>query len=179
MTRRQLVVVTLALALATAGCSFTDTATPTPSAEQTNVTVAVENSGNSSFTAEVSLVPIRLHQVDVEDVNGVSRPVTNLSSVPGVSAFAQRNVTDVRLPSGVETGSSSQFQLLPGDRSETNLSVTGSDATLLVIVRQDARVAAWATVYCGQNNTFDRVAVRASGGDPGRFVGIDLSCTQR
>lgn len=169
----------LALVLVTAGCSTGGSPTPTPDEDQTNVSVSVENSGDQPYTAEVSLIPTRLGQVNVEYVDGVSRPVTNLSSVPGVYAFARQNVTNVRLPPGVEARSSSRFQLMPGDRAETRLSAPVSDATLLVVIRQNDRVAAWATVYCGQNETLDRVDIRASGGDPGRFAGVHLSCAQR
>lgn len=179
MTRKLLMVAALALVVVTAGCSTNGTTTPTPDRGETNVTVSVENTGDGSYTAELSLIPSRLSQVNVEYTNGVSQPVTNLSSVRGVYAFAWRNVTDVRLPPGVEARSSSRFQLAPGDQAETRLSAPVNDATLLVVIRQSDRVAAWATVYCGQENTLDRVDVRASAGDPGQFTAINLSCAQR
>lgn len=179
MIRKPLLVVVFALVLVTAGCSTDGSTTPTPDAGQTNVTVSVENSGNDSFSAELSLIPTRLRQVNVEYANGVSSPVTNLSSVPGVYAFARENTTDVRLPPGVEARSSSRFQLMSGDRAETRLFAPVSEATLLVVVRRNDRVAAWATVYCGPENTLDRVAVRASAGNPGRIAGVTLSCGQR
>ncbi|WP_336336609.1 hypothetical protein [Haloarcula brevis] len=177
MTRDRLVVAVLALVVVTAGCATDGPATPTEG--QTSVTVAVENDGDGPYTAEVLLIPDRLSQLSVAYESGVSQPVTNLSSVRGVYAFAWRNVTDVRLPPGVEAGSSSRFQLSPGDRAETQLSAPVADATLLVVIRQDDRVAAWATMYCGQENTLDRVDIGASAGNPGRFTSVDLSCAQR
>ena len=178
MTRSALAVVALALVVLTAGCASDSGATPTPDG-QTDVGVSVENAGDTRFAAELSLVPDRLSQVNVAYANGVSRPVTNLSSVRGVSAFAPRNATDVRLPPGVEARSSSRFELEPGDRAETRLSAPVDDATLLVVVRQGDRVVAWATAYCGAGNALDRVDVRARGGDPGGFGGVGLSCTRR
>ena len=179
MTRGRLLIAVLALVVVTAGCATDGPATPTPTDGQTNVTVSVENDGNSPYTAEILLVPDRLSQLNVEDEDGVSRPVTNLSSVRGVYAFARQNVTDVRLPPGVEARSSTRFQLAPADRAETRLSVPVSDATLLVVIRQNDRVAAWATMYCGRENTLDRVDVRASAGNPGRFTSVNMSCVQR
>lgn len=178
MTRRVLLVAVLALVVGTAGCSTPGKPTPTPDGGETNVTVSIENSGEDAYTAEVSLIPSRLTQVNVEYANGVSQPVTNLSSVRGVYAYAWRNVTDVRLPPAVQARSSSRFQLASGESTETRLSTPSSDATLLVVIRQGDRVPAWATVYCGEENTLDRVDVRAKAGDPGQFTGIDLSCTQ-
>jgi hypothetical protein len=136
MRRDRLIIAVLALVVVTAGCATDGPATPTPADGQTNVTVPVENDGNSSYTAEVRLVPDRLSQLNVEGEDGVSRPVTNLSSVRGVYAFARQNVTDARLPPGVEARSSTRFQLAPADRSETRLSAPVSDATLLVVIRQ-------------------------------------------
>jgi hypothetical protein len=176
MTRTFLSIGILVLVVATAGCSTNGTPTPTLDTGETTVTVSVENSGDTPYTAEISLIPRQLTQVNVEYTDGVSQPVTNLSSVRGVYAFAWRNVTDVRLPPGIESGSSSRFQLTSGNRTETRLSASGSDATLFVVIRQHDRVAAWATVYCGAENALDRVDVRASAGDPGQFTGIDLSC---
>jgi len=49
--------------------------------------------------------------------------------VRGVYAFAWRNVTDVRLPPGVEARSSSRFQLASGDRAETPLFAPVDDDT--------------------------------------------------
>jgi hypothetical protein len=177
MTRRGIVIAVLALIVVTAGCSTSGTSTPTPDREQTNVSVSVENSGDGPYSAELSLIPSRLSQVNVVYANGISQPVTNLSSVRGVYAFASRNVTDVRLPPGIEARSSSRFQLMPGDRAETRLSASVSDATLFVVIRRSDNVAAWATVYCGQENTLDRVDIRASAGNPGQFNRVGLSCT--
>lgn len=179
VTRNPLLALALAAVLVTAGCSTGGTPTPTADGGQTNATVSLVNTGDRPYTAEVSLVPGRLDQVNVEYANGVSRPVANLSSVPGVYAFARQNVTDVRLPPGAEARSSSRFELLPGDQSETRLSTPDSETTLLVVIRQNDRVAAWATVYCGRNATLDRVDMRASGGDPGRIAGVDVSCARR
>lgn len=177
MTRQAVAVVVLALAVLTAGCAGDGGSTPTPT-ERTEVDVSVENTGDGSLAAELSLVPGRLRQVNVVDADGVSRPVTNLSSVRGVWTFAPRNAVDVRLPPGVEARSQSRFELAAGDRAETILSADGGDATLLVVVRDGDRVAAWATAYCGEENTLDRVDVRARGGDPGRIVGVSLSCAR-
>jgi len=179
MTRSRRIIAVLALVVVTAGCAADGPATPTPADGETNVTVSVENDGETPYTAEVLLVPERLGQLNVEYDDGVSQPVTNLSAVRGVYAFAWRNVTDVRLPPGVEARSSTRFQLGPGDRVETRLSAPAGDATLVVVIRQNDRVAAWATMYCGWENTLGRVDVRASAGNPGRFTGVDLSCAQR
>jgi len=99
--------------------------------------------------------------------------------VRGVYASAWRNVTDVRLPPGVEARSSSRFQLASGDRAETPLFAPVDDDTLLVVIRQGDCVAAWVAVYCGRENALDRVDVRASAGSPGRFTDVQLSCVQR
>lgn len=179
MKRDFFIAAILTLFVVTAGCSLQGAPTPTPDDGRTNVTVSVENTGTGPYTAEVALIPSRLTQVNVAYADGVSQPVTNLSSVRGVYAFAWRNVTDVRLPPGVEARSSSRFQLTPGGRGETRLFAPVSEATLLIVVRQTDRVAAWATVYCGESNTLDRVAVRASAGNPGQFASINLSCAQR
>lgn len=169
----------VALVAVTAGCAGDAGPTPTPDEGQTEAAVSVENAGNDSYTAELSLVPSRLTQVNVAYGNGVTRPVSNLSSVRGVYAFAWRNVTDVRLPPGVEARSSSRFQLTPGSRAETTLSAPVGEATMLVVIRQGDRVVAWATVYCGAENTIDRVSIGASGGNPGRFTEFTLACGQR
>lgn len=179
MTRQCLVTAVLALAAVTAGCAGGGPATPTPTEGQTNVTVSVENDGESPYHVEILLVPERLTQLTVTGDNGVARPVTNLSAVRGVYAFAWRNVTAVRLPPEVEAHSSTRFQLAPTDRAETRLSVPAGDATLVVVIGQTDRVAAWATTYCGRENALDRVDVRASAGNPGRFTAIDLACVQR
>jgi hypothetical protein len=147
---------------------------PTPDGE-TNASVGVTNDGDRSFTAEVRLVPARLPRVNVV-TGAVSRPVDNLSAVRGVYAFAWRNVTDVTLPPGVAEGSSTRFQLGPGDGAETRLTVPATDATVLVVVRRGDRVAAWATVYRGPKHSIERLSVTASAGDPGRLSDVGLAC---
>lgn len=176
--RRPVLALVLALLFVSAGCSQAPEGTPTPGAE-TNASISVENAGDQPFTAEVTLVPGRLTRVNIQTADGVSQPVDNLSAVRGVYAFAWRNVTSVSLPPGVEPGASTRFQLGPGDSAETRLFAPTGETTLLVVIRRGDRVAAWATVYCGSENSVERLTVSASAGDPGRFGTVTLQCTQR
>jgi hypothetical protein len=156
-----------------AGCSAAppQVSTPTPVAE-TNTTVTVDSAANRTYTVEVRLVPERLTTVSVTSADGVSRPVGNLSAVPGVYAFAPRNATDVRLP--VTAASSSEFPLAPGETTTTRLSTRATETTLVVVVRRPTRVVGWASVYCGSTATLDSVDVTLD--DRGPFQSVGLHC---